>query len=409
MDTSSRSHRAVFSSPLSRLPGTALAAVCALALALAPSARAGSPARNFQQVFAEATAAREAGRLEDAARLLREAYDIAPTPALLNNLGRVLETLGRYDEAARAYTRVVDDPEADAQLRALDAARLAKIERRLGAAWVVAEVTPPGATLLVDGRPPAATAGQEFRLDGGDHVFEVAAPGGERVRLVVRRFPLNRRTRLTLAATGPAQGPAPARLTLDGPARAPDGLAVDGYRVQAPLEGLREVLVAPGRHRARVERADGRVATGRFSAASGETVSLGALRPRGALGAGRAALPDQAATSPWPWVVAGVGAAGVAAGVGLYLAAEGDLDTINTARRNDVGHIIGLTYAEAVSLERAAGDKRTGALAATVAGGALLAGGVIWGLVQATADPPETDGAVRLSLSPAGLSVVGGF
>ena len=404
-----------------RTPGASLtllvASVAVGLVAPVPGARAAAAAaasapaspRNFQQVFAEATAAREAGRLEDAARLLREAYAIAPTPALLNNLGRVLETLGRYDEASAAYTRVVDDPDADAQLRSLDAARLAKLEGRLGAAWVVAHTEPADATLLVDGRPPGAAQGQAFRLDGGDHVFEVASPRGDRVRLIIRRFPLNRRTVVRLRVTPASDEPAPARLVLDGPALAPDGLAVDGYQIQSPLDRLAVVLVRGGRHRARVERADGRVATGRFTVGVGETLSLGGFAPRSTLGAGAHPPAREASVSPWPWIVAGVGAAGVATGVGLYLTAEGDLNTITSARRNEMGHVIGLTYAEARTLEGAAADKRTAALAATVAGGALLAGGVIWGIVDAAAGPPETDQAVRVSLSPRGVAVAGRF
>ena len=63
-------------------------------------------ARSMEQIMAEATRARDAGELDRVVKLLLEAYEVNPAPALLNNLGRIYEQLGRYGDAYAAYKKV---------------------------------------------------------------------------------------------------------------------------------------------------------------------------------------------------------------------------------------------------------------------------------------------------------------
>ena len=76
-----------------------------------------SAARPIGEIMADAVKARDAGDLDRTVEFLREAYAVKPAPEILNNMGKILEQLGRYREAVDAYQKVADDPKADAQLR----------------------------------------------------------------------------------------------------------------------------------------------------------------------------------------------------------------------------------------------------------------------------------------------------
>jgi tetratricopeptide (TPR) repeat protein len=112
-----------------------------------------------------------------------------------------------------------------------------------------------------------------------------------------------------------------------------------------------------------------------------------------------APAPDQAGgPSPAPWVVAGIGAAGVGAGLVLGALARGrheDAVSEDSALR-------------ALELQSQAESWATGATVALIVGGAVAAGGVIWGIVDLTSqgrsEPAASRPRVRLGLL--GLSVV---
>ena len=86
---------------------------------------AGALAR-AQQLFADGIAAYDAGRLDEAARLLREADAVVHTPELSFNLGRVYERMGESREAIRWFERYLREarPEGDER---------ADVERRIAA------------------------------------------------------------------------------------------------------------------------------------------------------------------------------------------------------------------------------------------------------------------------------------
>lgn len=94
-------------------------AVTALALSLGPAAdafadRAASApaAKDPGALFAEAEAAYQAGRFQDAIDRLKEAQAIAPDPILLYNLARAYEALGELERARDAYRAFIEaDPD----------------------------------------------------------------------------------------------------------------------------------------------------------------------------------------------------------------------------------------------------------------------------------------------------------
>lgn len=79
-----------------------------------------------QQLFTQGIAAYDAGRLDEAARLLREADSVVHTPELSFNIARVYERMGEAREAIRWFERYLREARPE------DAER-ADIERRIAA------------------------------------------------------------------------------------------------------------------------------------------------------------------------------------------------------------------------------------------------------------------------------------
>ncbi|MEZ4360434.1 MAG: hypothetical protein R3B48_09650 [Kofleriaceae bacterium] len=137
--------------------------------------------------------------------VFRDAYQRFPSVKLLLNIGTTLKLLGRDAEAANAYQRYLDAPDAD-RARAVEVkAELAKLDRRVGVVQiVVADEAPVGAELsIVEGdwlplRPgPLRVAPGPYRLRARAVGFEpveisAVAVAGERQeqRLVLVAIPV---------------------------------------------------------------------------------------------------------------------------------------------------------------------------------------------------------------------------
>ena len=96
-------------------------------------------AADFEELLRRAAEARDAGDRPETLSLLRQAYELRPLPEISNNIGRTLEELGRYDEAAAAYRRVVEDPSAEPALIELDRRRLRALAPKLGRGWLLVQ------------------------------------------------------------------------------------------------------------------------------------------------------------------------------------------------------------------------------------------------------------------------------
>jgi tetratricopeptide (TPR) repeat protein len=109
-------------------------------------------------------------------------------------------------------------------------------------------------------------------------------------------------------------------------------------------------------------------------------------------------------TSPLPWIVGGVGAAGLIAGgvlTGLALGKHNDAEAAPSQR-------------EAADLQASAESLGTGGTIALIAGGGVLGIGVIWGILDLTVlaepAPEEPQGAaVRFRIGPTGGAILGRF
>lgn len=110
-------------------------ALAALALTAVPAGAQdpGAVAR-AEQLFTQGLAAYDAGRLDEAARLLREADAIVHTPELSFNLGRVYERMGEAREAIRWFERYLLEARPEGEARADVERRIAgmrELDRRM--------------------------------------------------------------------------------------------------------------------------------------------------------------------------------------------------------------------------------------------------------------------------------------
>ena len=324
------------------------------------------PDPEVQKLLGEAAAARDAGDLEGALEVMRKAYALAPAPELLNNVGYLLQQLGRYREAFAVYERVLNDPGADAELLELQKARLAGLEHKLDRSWV--ECDPSlSSRLLVDGSPADARTG-EIALGPTTHTFELTA--GDSVLISWRKFPPGVRSRLDPAALEPKGR---AAILIDDRV---DALRVDGYGVRG-LDKKR-VLVEPGKRRLAVRLSGRGEVRQDANLRAGDVLSIAEqFKPTAQA---TAVLPPPEGPSVLPPLTLALGAAVALAGGGLLIAAEMDRSAVRSAERNEEGLIVGLTYPEAVRLNDRSTDRTTAGAVVLSVGGAALVAGLIWWL-----------------------------
>lgn len=372
-----------------------LASLSVSLAALAPAGQAS--AKSVRQLVEAAAAARAAGDLEGCVNLLQQAYDKEPQPELLNNMGRVLEDLGRYADAHDAYRKVADDPRAPSDLRSLDAARMAALRPKLGRAWLTADLKPPAAWIRTSGGRLSAGSDGEFGVPAGNQLIEVISPDGTLVYLVALDLKAGRRTELQVNLTKPPADYA----TLDVRAL-PSGrsLVVDGH-VVADARGLRphHVWLPAGSHRLTVGSSDARV-----TLAPGQSAMLADLVDLSGGSVEKPRTSDGPGAAPWI-VVASGGALVLAGGITLYHA-ETLRQEIDDLPRDERGVIIGMTQVEVDDqLDQADTETLVGAILMGVGGVAAISG-IVWGVAgSAGSDEPS----VRITPAPGGLVVGGSF
>ncbi len=120
-----RRHGVVWSGMLRTL---LLASVFALAVPASAMAQPDAAAvARAQDLFTRGVAAYDAGRLDEAARLLGEADVILPSAELAFNIGRVYERMGEATQAIRYFQRYVHDGHPSDEERADITSRIAAL------------------------------------------------------------------------------------------------------------------------------------------------------------------------------------------------------------------------------------------------------------------------------------------
>lgn len=147
-------------------------AVCVSASGAAHAQTPNDP--RARQAFIDGVAALRAQRFVEAMPLLEDAVRIDPTPTGRFNLALAYRGAGRIAAAIATFERYLEAPEVgvpEARLRAIRD-ELPMLLRSVARLRI--DVSPPSATLRVDGRETALVHG-ELRIDPGTHVLELDA------------------------------------------------------------------------------------------------------------------------------------------------------------------------------------------------------------------------------------------
>jgi PEGA domain-containing protein len=255
-------------------PAPAVAGGAVAASAPSPSALAGptsppTPARlaEARLHFQQGVALFREQNYDAALAEFHGAYGISGEPIVLYNLGLTYKALFRYGEAMEILERYLAESASRGHPVAKD--RRAEVESivtemRSLLADVTIVLTPPDATLHIDGRPVALAIDGVVKLPAGSHVIDATAPdylAGRREITVVAGTPQS--VPLALAAiprTGMVTITASqigARIKVDGKELGPAPVTVElgagGHQVEvmAPgyAPGRSELAVAPGQSR----------------------------------------------------------------------------------------------------------------------------------------------------------------
>lgn len=282
----------------------------ALAACLAPCEAAAQTEVELeaQRLFEAGVAALTAGDAAGAAEAFAQSHALYPHPGTLKNLAASLEAASRPVEAWEAWNELLEryGSVVSEAARAEARARAAALDERL--ARVVVTTEPPGAKLEVDGRSVGTTPlATPVRLEPGDHSFTARLEGRETATRAVTLAPGdNPPVELDLPLPAAPLGTLLVESPTPGATVAIDGGAAEALPLSCELEaGEHEVRVeAPG-HAARIERV-------RIDPAAPARLVF-ELNPEPAETTG-----DDGPgfwNGPWPWVIGGVLAAGLAGGI----------------------------------------------------------------------------------------------
>lgn len=314
--------------------------------------------------------ARARGDLEVALEAMQRAHEIDPAPQLANNIGFLLEQLGRYSEAAAAYEAVLEDPDTPAPLRRRDEARLLALRLKLDGAPVVLHAPDPSATIRI-GALSSDQGPVEQVAPPGETLLEIV--DGAEKQIVVRSISLARGRRTELSAD--------VDRTAFGTVRLHGGrlrvVSIDGHRMREPPPPGFSLLLEPGEHRIDTVSADLTRASFDVLIRRGETMALSLALP--------APPPPPPAIPPpvpadsnntGPLVLWCVGAALAIAGAALVGSAYADVAQIGP------GPISEVPFERAEMLNERARIKSPTGIGILVTAGVSLAAGTGWFLAD---------------------------
>ena len=127
-------------------------------------------------LFEQAKKARQAGDLEKTVTLLEKAYAATKDPVLLNNIGKVYEEMGQYDNAYKMYLRAVNDPNIPARIKTLDESRLERLKPKLAQTQVVVPPDSPWRNVWINGVVYPVGTGIEYAVTAGRFSVDAVDP-----------------------------------------------------------------------------------------------------------------------------------------------------------------------------------------------------------------------------------------
>ncbi len=135
-------------------------------------------AQSAEQLRSEGEAALAAGRYSDAVRALDGSYRQKQVPIVLYNLARAYQGMGYPDKALQAYESYVQYADARAEAAAVQAAKEEIAKLKGGFARFALKLTPPDATITIDGEV-ARPQGGELWVQTGRRKITISANGFE--------------------------------------------------------------------------------------------------------------------------------------------------------------------------------------------------------------------------------------
>lgn len=140
--------------------------VFAIALAVGSVAYADDNRDRALKLFEDSNKAYKSGKFEDAADLLRKAYDLFPEPILLYNLGRAQEGLGDRKGALESYERYLAEAKQVDDRGAIER-RIATLRAQLDTEAKLREPPPPPPPPPIDDRTPLEAYGPWATIGAG--------------------------------------------------------------------------------------------------------------------------------------------------------------------------------------------------------------------------------------------------
>lgn len=190
--------------------------------------------KEARALFKEGNALIDRGSYVDALDRFNRAYARWPNPKILLNIATSLRQLGRWAEAADAYSRYLKDSGADPKRQAEVESVIRELDAKVGRLRI--EVSEPGARILLDGRPLEGDLAS-VRVDPGPHTVIVEKPGFTPAAATVTLAAGEQRSvTLTLLTAAPAASasaaPAPSR-SAPAPVVVPTPLSITPGTVQS--------------------------------------------------------------------------------------------------------------------------------------------------------------------------------
>lgn len=257
-------------------------------------------------LFEQGLARADEQRWGEAVEYFRAALELVDRPSIVFNLGVALFRNGQTREAETVLNRFLSRADPIEDGADIAAARRFLGEIRNSYATIVLRVSPANAHVEIDGDPSEGEgANREIEVDPGTHRVVVRADGYHPSRFRLSVLPGGRTERAVELARAPG-APSIVEVTAPDDAR----VVLDGEDVGT---GRVELDVEPGEHTLVVHIPEEPFSR-TFEIASGERIVVDASVVEGDI-----------ASSPWFWILLGVGVAGAGVGITLgILAAQPD-------------------------------------------------------------------------------------
>ena len=327
------------------------------------SSFAGIESMTASEAYKEARQAYARGQFERALDLLRHAHTKDPKALYVYNMGRILEAIGRLQEAHETYLRVTALSSADPKVKDLSQAQLVKLKPLLKVAVLRFRALQQGTVVQVD-KDIVLSLSQDMELKPGMRQVCLLEPQGKSMRCWRRDLKAGTRTGFPLESNASTRG----KLIWTGVKDARQ-LVLDGYTMLLSVKNLVDLEVDVGSHMVGVVGAK-KKRTVQASVIPGETQKIAALlkgpkRKKG--GAVQKSAPGEAGI--WPWVVTGVGGALVATGGVMVMTSMQDEDAAYSGNK---------IQTEREEQVKAAQQKNTTGIILAGVGVAAVAGGLAW-------------------------------